>query len=250
MTALACDDLAAEITRADVPVLLLDTCTILDVVRAPVRDQMGTHDIRAVHTLIGRAAGAQPTVSFVITAQVLQEFREHIDEVETETGDALKRASDRFTAILRRMQALSPEDCIPGAVELASLGFPERGRQIADQIIQSSSVLDEHADDILKAYRRVTLATPPATRAKQSVKDCHITESYLRLAANLRSAGFSRNIVFTSSNTKDYQQDQPSLHPVLRAEFDSACLEYSPNWSAARHELDRLRTPSSASTPA
>ncbi len=242
MTALACDDLAAEITRADVPVLLLDTCTILDVVRAPVRDQLGTHDIHAVHTLIGRAAGAEPTVSFVITALVLQEFREHIDEVETETGDALEKASDRLTAILRRMQALSPGDCIPGTVELASLGFPERGRQLADQIVQSSSVLDDHPDDILKAYRRVTLATPPATRARQSFKDCHITESYLRLAANLRSAGFARNMVFTSSNTKDYQQDHPSLHPTLRAEFDSACLEYSPNWSAARHELDRCRT--------
>ena len=250
MTALACDDLAAKITRADVPVLLLDTCTILDVVRAPVRDQLGTHDINAVHTLIGRAAAAQPTVSFVITAQVLQEFREHIDVVETETGDALEKAADRFAAILRRMQALCPDDCIPGAVELVSLGFPERGRQLADQIVQSSSVLDDHPDDILKAYRRVTLAKPPATRARQSVKDCHITEGCLRLAAKLRSAGFLRNMVFTSSNTKDYQQDHPSLHPALRAEFDSACLEYSPNWSAARHELDRRHTPSPAPTPA
>ena len=250
MTALACDDLVAKITRADVPVLLLDTCTILDVVRAPIRDQLRTHDIHAVHTLIGRAAGAKPAVSFVITAEVLREFREHIDEVETETGDALEKASDRLTAILRRMQALSPDDCIPRAVELASLGFPERGRQLADQIVQSSSVLDDHPDDILKAYCRVTLATPPATRATQSIKDCHITESYLRLAANLRAAGFSRNMVFTSSNTKDYQQDHPSLHPALRTEFDSACLEYSPNWSAARHELDRRRTPSPAPAPA
>ena len=250
MTALACDELAAEITRADVPVLLLDTCTILDVVRAPIRDQLRTHDIHAVHTLIGRATGAQPTVIFVITAQVLQEFREHIDEVETETGDALEKTSDRLVAILRRMQAMSPDDRIPGAVELASLGFPERGRQLAAQIVQSSSVLDDHPDDILNAYRRVRLATPPATRARQSVKDCHITESFLRLAANLRSAGFSRNMVFTSSNTKDYQQDHPSLHPALRTEFDSACLEYSPNWSAARHELDRRRAPSPGPAPA
>lgn len=250
MTALACDDLAAEIARADVPVLLLDTCTILDVVRAPVRDQLGIHDIHAIHNLIGRATGAQPTVSFVITSQVLQEFEEHIDEVETETGNALEKTSDRFAAILRRMQALSPDDCIPGAVELVSLGFPGRGRKLADQIVQASSVLDDHPDDILKAYCRVTLATPPATRARQSVKDCHITESYLRLSANLRSAGFSRNMVFTSSNTKDYQQDHPSLHPALRAEFDSACLEYSPNWSAARHELDRRRAPSPVPTSA
>ena len=193
----------------------------------------------------------QRTISAALTPGILVlPFQEHIDEVEAETRDGLEKATVKFAAILRRMQALSPDDCIPGAVKLISLGFPERGRQLAEQILQSSSVLDDHPDDILKAYHRVTLANPPATKARQSVKDCHIIESYFRLAANLRSAGFSRNIVFTSSNTKDYQQDHPSLHPALRAEFESACLKYSPNWSATRHELDHRRTPSPAPTPA
>lgn len=239
MTALACDDLATEIKEADTPVLLLDTCTILDVVRAPIRDQLTIHDIQAVHTLIGRAADAPPTVSFVISTQVLQEFGEHIVEVEKETGDKLEKTSNEFGAILRRMEALSPNCGFPRAVDLLDLGFPERGRQLADKIVQLSSVLAEDQDDILKAYSRVTRAMPPATRTKQSVKDCHITESYLRLAASLCCCGFSRNMVFASSNTKDYQQGHQSLHPALRTEFDSVCLEYSPNWSAARHELDR-----------
>ena len=243
MTVLPCDDLAVELTRADVPVLLLDTCTILDVVRAPVRDQLRTHDIDAVHTLIGRAAAAPTTVSFVITKQVLQEFREHVDAVETRTRDALEKAVGEFASILTRMQALSPDDCIPGAVELLSLGFPKKGRHLAEQIVQTSSVLNEDPDVVIKAWDRVRLAKPPATKAKQSMKDCLIVESCLRLAATLRSGGFSHNMVFATSNTKDYQQDHRSLCPVLREDFASACLEYSSNWSAARHELDRLRIP-------
>ena len=243
MPVLSCDDLAAELTRADVPVLLLDTCTILDVVRAPIREQLGIHNIDAVHTLIGRAAAAPPAVSFVITEQVLQEFREHVDAVETKTRDALKKAADGLASILTRMQALSPDDCIPGAVDLLSLGFPKKGRHLAEHIVQASFVLnDDHGEVIKKAWDRVRLAKPPATKAEQSMKDCLIVESCLRLAAILRSGGFSRNMVFATSNTKDYQQDCRSLHPVLREDFASTCLEYSSNWSAARHELDRLRT--------
>ena len=141
------------------------------------------------------------------------------------------------------MQALSPDDCIPGAVDLSSLGFPNRGWHLAEQIVQASSVLSDHPDDIERAYRRVTLVQPPATKARQSIKDCHIAESCLRLAAALRSSGFSRNMVFTTSNARDYEQDHRNLHPALRADFDSVSLEYASNWSAARHELDRPRTP-------
>ena len=142
------------------------------------------------------------------------------------------------------MHALSPGDCIPGAVDLLSLGFPQASRHLAEQIVLASSVLSDHPHDIEKAYRRVTLLKPPATKARQSMKDCHITESCLRLAATLRSAGFVRNMVFTTSNTNDYEQDHRSLHPALRADFDSVSLEYAPNWSGARHELDRRCTTS------
>ena len=131
---------------------------------------MDVHDINAVHTLIGRSAGAPPAVSFVITAQVLQEFREHIDEVETETRDALEKAADRFASILKRMQALSPDDCIPGAIDLLSLGFPQRGRHLAEPIVQASTVLTDHPDEVMKALDRVsTIATTgrvaPAARS-------------------------------------------------------------------------------------
>ncbi len=242
MTALSCDDLAAQIAKADVPVLLLDTCTILDVVRAPLLDHLGIHDIEAVHTLISRATGSSPGVSMVITEQVHQEFREHIDAVETETRYGIKKASDRFAGILKRMQELSTKDYIPDSVDLCSLGFPQRGRYLAEQIVDTSSTLTDHADEVLKAYDRVKRGKPPATRAKQSVKDCMIAESYLRLAATLHTGGFSWNMVFATSNTKDYEQGHSSLHPELRTEFCSASLEYSPSWSAARHELDRCST--------
>ena len=129
MPALSCDDLAAQLATADTPLLLLDTCTILDVVRAPVRNQLGVHDIQAVHKDKGN---------------------------------------------------LYPDVCIPDAVDLLSLGLPQRGRGLSEQIIQTSFILADHPDEVMKAYTRVRLTKPPSTKAKQSMKDCIIAESYLR----------------------------------------------------------------------
>ena len=239
MTALFYDNLAVQIINTDSPLLLLDTCMILDIVRAPIREQIGVHDIEAVHTVIERATQAPHKVSLVIVEQVNNEFLENIDAVEKETRNELQKTQDRFMGSLKRMEALSSANHIPSNIDLSSLGFPEKGRQLAEQIVQTSTILEFHDDEAVKAVNRVNRAKPPATQAKQSVKDCLITESYLRLASVLCKTGFSHNMVFATSNTKDYQQDHKNLHPDLRTEFDAVRLEYSPSWSAARYELDR-----------
>ena len=172
MTALSCDDLVAQVIKADSPLLLLDTCIILDIVRAPIREQMSIHDIEAVHTVIDRPVQSPSSVFLVIAKQVEDEFLEYIDAIEEETHTGLQKAQDRFTGILKRMGALSSVNHVPSIIELSSLGFPAKGRQLAEQIVQTSIILAEHDDEVVKAYHRVKLAKPPATKAKQSVKDC------------------------------------------------------------------------------
>lgn len=239
MIVLACDDVAARVINAGVPILFLDTCIVLDIVRAPIREAIGVHDIAAVHTLIERATRTPPEVSLVINQQVHGEFLTNIDEVEKDVVRSLKTLGDQLSGVLTRMSALCSTVQIPGNVNLLSLGFPKIGRQLADKLLQSSIVLEDHEDELRKALHRVNFAHPPATQAKQSFKDCLIIESYLRLAGALQTAGCFYNKVFATSNTKDYQQGHSALHPHLVSEFSAFDLEYSPCWSAARHELDR-----------
>ena len=239
MTALSYKNLAVQVINTGSPLLLLDSCMILDIVRAPIREQMGVHDIEAVHTLVERATHVPHQVSLVIAEQVNNEFLENIDAVENETRNELQKTQSRLIGILERMGALSSTNHIPSNIDLLSLGFPEKARQLAQQIVQTSTILESHDDEAVKAIHRVNRAKPPATQARQSVKDCLITESYLRLADVLCETGFSHNMVFATSNTKDYQQGHKSLHPDLKTEFDAVRLEYSSSWSASRYELDR-----------
>ena len=238
---LSCNDLANQIKQFKTPVLLLDTCTILDVVRAPIREQIGVHDIEAVHTLLARATGETPKVSLLVTEQVVKEFQHNIDEVERKSCEEIKKAWKRYAGILERMKALSPSDVeLAQAVNLSSLGFPQRSRRLAEQVIQASSVLSDQIYELqAKAYRRVVNVRPPAQKSKDSTKDCLIIESYLQLARQLYSDQFPCNMVFTTSNKRDYEKESKSLHPELRQEFDSVGLRYSPSWSSARYELDQ-----------
>lgn len=105
MTALPYDDLAAQLARAKVPICW-QTLALLLTSRAPVRDQLRIHDIVAVHTSIGRAFEAPPTVSLVITEQILRDFRADFDAVETETRYALTLRSS--------LQSLSHLRMCPG----------------------------------------------------------------------------------------------------------------------------------------
>ena len=113
MGVLSCDDAATWIALTDAPVLLLDTCSILDVVRAPVPGKLGVHDIDAVHILIDRATGLRPEIALVITEHVYREFEENIDTVERYTHAEIEKALDCFSEMVTRMQALSPDVSIP-----------------------------------------------------------------------------------------------------------------------------------------
>ena len=104
------DDLAVQIIEAGIPVLLLDTCSILDIVRAPIREQMSVHDIEAVHSLLDRATGSSHQISLVVTEQVVTEFEKHLADVAQDCCKAIKKASDSHAGILERMRALSPSN--------------------------------------------------------------------------------------------------------------------------------------------
>lgn len=122
-----------------VPALLLDTCIILDIIRAPIREQIAVQDIAAVHTLLKRATRTPPEVCLIIAEQPQREFLEHFDSIERETAAELKKATERLSGILTRILALSPAQGIPGTIDLQSLGFPATSRQLAEKIVEMSS---------------------------------------------------------------------------------------------------------------
>lgn len=221
-------------------VLFLDTCLLLDVVRAPVRANIGTHDISAVLTLNARRTATLPSLQFAVTQQVKDEYAEHIDAIEMETARLLEKLVEQTNGMLTSVAAFGAGISLPSPITIQSQVVARVIRTVADDILNSCLVISHNAADSHAALGRVQRARPPATRAKQSAKDCLIVEGVLRHVISERAIGRAQRIVFASSNTADYHQGHGSLHPALRAEFDACDLGFAPSWSAARYEIDRI----------
>src|SRR5581483_9656788 len=88
-------DTAARVAAAGVPVLFLDTCSILDVIRAPVRalDKC----VEAAAELVAVATASSPRCSLVVCSfvpvewnsraqDVLNELTKHLDRMEQQAN--------------------------------------------------------------------------------------------------------------------------------------------------------------------
>lgn len=78
---------AAEINLAVAPVVFLDTCVLLDVVRAPLRNAAG--NVEAAAEILTGANRSPPTVYPVIACPTPTEWGDHIDETFQDCENAV-----------------------------------------------------------------------------------------------------------------------------------------------------------------
>ena len=73
----------------------------------------------------------------------------------------------------------------------------------------------------------------PARSGRNNAKDCVIYEEVLHIAELLRSAKFDKRIVFASSNTQEYCDDNKSPCQSIEAELDenNVIFTSSLNWA-------------------
>ena len=204
------------------PVLMLDTCVLLDVIRAPQRERLDT--IVAAKRLLDLVRTTPQSLHVVTQAMVVVEWRDSHDGVRADTEhfvDRIARALADVTSAAQLLGLVCPAASKPGA-----LGIPQRLEDLAVEIMDASTLVLHHQECQLRALDRVTLKRPPAGAAGQ-VKDSVICEHYLEISRALKHRGFGSPCVFTSSNTRDYCIEKSYLLPGLSTEFTDACLSFA-----------------------
>ena len=220
--------------RNDVPILCLDTCSVLDVLRDPTRHDVRRHHQEASLALLELAEAGDGVRSFVADL-VRTEFRDNVQHVQDEAIRAIQEIEKQITK-LNELVALHGSR---GVVDLRNwAGHVERCRDVAERWLTASTVVQDSEQNRLDAINRLTEARAPARRGKDSVKDCIILETYLGLVRRIRAGGVAAPAVFVSSNTKDYaERGTTAIRNDVESEFRSLELEYAPNMGAARHLL-------------
>jgi len=85
-------ELSEIIISAPAPVLFLDTCIILDIIRSPFRDNISTNEISASLELINKSQLNNPSVWLVTNQIVYTEWKENIETVKIELTEEIKKA--------------------------------------------------------------------------------------------------------------------------------------------------------------
>ncbi len=208
------------------PVLFLDTCALLDIVRAPYRKELGEDTIDAALKLRERLGESPPAYHAAGSTILGTEFAHNVVAVERELLGAIE-AGTRIVAVQNLIEALAPP--VPDFSNLR-----DRLVALANDLLGRVLLIPEDQSCIGRAFARVLERRAPAVK-NNSVKDAYLIEQCLALCRELRSRGFGERIVFCSSNPDDFSDPRAPkrFHPDIAAEAVAVGLEYFPSLRAA-----------------
>lgn len=222
-----------EIRVKGLPVLCLDTCAALDLLRDITRTDVNLNNLQAGLVLLASAENSGLVV--LIAEQARIELNQHVSAIQKGTADAILNHRN----LAKKIDDIAKLYGAKGVTETSHLvGHDVRAKDVVDRLIAVAKPVTGSNVIAGKALLRVNLARTPSAHGKQSMKDCVIVETYLEAASELRTATFPGRIVFLSSNTKDYYEPMTNhIAPDLNAEFQPLAIGFAPNWSAAKHLL-------------
>jgi len=231
--ALSSTDLA-KVVALRAPVLMLDTCVLLDVVRDITRPDVQLHNVKAAMAML-QAVESGTDLVVLMAKQVSTELQCNLPDVEKDAEASL----EKFRAQAQRVDYVAAEFGAVGAMATSHLiDHVARARSTMDRWERAALRVAPGPGVPAKAIHRVVNAIAPSRKGKDSTKDCLIVETYLEAAAQLRGASFTGKIVFGSSNTDDYvDKASRKLHPVLDNEFASQTMQYGMNFGSMKHLL-------------
>jgi hypothetical protein len=215
----------AKVLDAGAPVLMLDTCSLLDIVREPMRQDCKLGNVKAAMAML-LAAEASSKLTVLIAEQVALELNDN-------TADVMQVAHNAMSRYI--VQAKHVDQV---ALEFGAVGSMST-THLVDHLVRAKSVLDRWVTVGIqvpagpavaqKAMHRVRHGIAPSKRGTENSKDCFVVESYLEVAVQLNAAGFKERIVFGSSNTKEYQDSVTGQPPYpLDAELSAQRVDYAP----------------------
>lgn len=222
------------IAQANIPVLLPDTCILLDLLRSPRRDNVDGNAMLAGKA-IRDGVVENEAIGCVVAEQVRNELNDNLQSALDDANAGLSRLRDELARIDKWAEAL-------GQASQTQIGHYLACVPVAEAMmwdIVNGAINHAITQDIkLNAMGRVMARRTPAQLGKDSTKDCVVVESYLDVATNLRNLGHTADIVFASSNTKEFLSGTPrALNADIAAEFAALGIQYSRALHETRHLL-------------
>ena len=165
-----------RIVAATSPVLCIDTCSLLDLVRDPTRSKFERRHADAALHLVARAEAKPATLTIVLTEQVIKELHANLENVKIEG----ERSIERINQSLDFLKAYGLLSSLPTPA-INSSAFTSAADRVIQRFVRVAVISKGSVASERRAFGRVSGPRAPAKRGKESVKDCLIIENYLQL---------------------------------------------------------------------
>jgi hypothetical protein len=219
-------DAAASICQHPVPVLLLDTCALLDTLRvASTGYKIPARIVPAARQILSRVNSTPKTLWLVGAEIVNVEWNDNrknmLDQISNHIGQ-VDRALMKLHTAVRAIPSIASNATRSeigafasgvDALQLRHLDLPSKLMEICDQLVSSAILIRADEQVLTAANLRSMEGLKPASRGKRERADCQIIESYFALCRLLRAQGHVEPCVFVSSNTADFFGEGSPLRP-------------------------------------
>jgi hypothetical protein len=226
-------EVAGQIIAADLPVIFLDSCILLDVIRA-IKRRYTNHVEQAVR-LVAFATAAPRKCMVAISHIVQHEWNENELNLRDEATRHLREMQEYSGHFHDACDALNIARPF-GKAAYSALSVADRLHDLSRQLRDCSVIIDHDDACSGRAMQRVMRNIPPSRQGGEA-KDCGIIEECLAVSRQLHRAGFGRKRVFCTSNVNDYCERPPQLHAQLATDFADVGLRFTGNLSWGVHDL-------------
>lgn len=221
--------------------LVVDTCALLDLIRAPTRPETKASQVDAARSVLAAISSPVPSHKLLLSEHVKREFVRHLSEVTQQSENHLKRLAENWQHMVD--VGTSHGLTIPAASSVAAVTTVAAGQALANDLICRSIEIVPDPGDATRAFGRVVAQRTPARQGKDSTIDCVILEQAMRV-----SRGSSETTIFLTSNKNDFA---PGRHvpPDLAVDLADCGLAISFDWGEAWHRLRLPRTGAARASP-
>lgn len=222
----------AVIAELGIPVLCIDTCAVLDLMRDPTCKTARPEVRQAGFDLIAVAEHGE--LAILMAEQVAIEFATLDAKVQEEARQSLSRVREQLV----RIDALAAVYGAEGTVRFDHLDdHVERARTLVGRWLATALRVTPSAEIPGKAFARVNAVRAPSKQGKEASKDCLVFETYLEAIGDLRAAGCVADVVFVSSNTNDYLAPGSVMKPDIAADLTPLNATFAVSMEHAKNTL-------------
>lgn len=227
-------DLVGLLVTAEKPIIFYDTCTLLDLIRLPIREESPDNIISILEAAKSiRDAVNNDNIYSIRLPLVSQEWSKHAEKIQSDTKFYFENLDMRIEAT-KRIAAFNGQSFESG--NLQDLELHNSLYDLSLGLLHEGLALSEDDDVMKRASVRTLACHAPAAKGKE-LQDCVIYEHALQVMAELRTQGIGSPLVFLTSNIKDFCEQGSVPKEPIKTELENLGAVLVTQWTWAEHEL-------------